>query len=341
VLTAAGIRAGFDPVETPLSQVTFVVVDLETTGCAPDTCAITEIGAVKYRGGECLGVFDTLVNPGEPIPAYITVLTGITEAMVLPAPPIDEILPTLLEFIGNAVIVGHNIRFDTSFLDAALRRRGAPHLDHPRVDTLGISRRLLHDEVPDLKLGTLARHLGTGVEPCHRALADAQATADVLHALLERAGTLGVLGLDDLLALPSLRVHPTANKLRLTARIPRRPGVYRFRDRKDRVVFVGRAANLRSGVRSHFHGNHRRKVPQLLRETEGIDWIECADVLEASVREAHLIRELDPRFNRPPKRRAAKRAPQSKPVAAPVVALRSDVASRDPACPLGAGCATG
>ncbi len=303
MLTAAGIQTGFADLSTPLSQVTFVVLDLETTGTAPDHCAITEIGAVKYRGGECLGVFDTLVNPGEPIPAFITVLTGITEAMVLQAPPIDEILPTLLEFIGSAVIVGHNLRFDTSFLDAALRRYGAPHLDHPRVDTLRIARRLVRDEVPDHKLGTLARHLHASVDPCHRALSDAQATADVLHALLERAGTLGVLGLDDLLALPSMRTHPTANKLRLTARVPRRPGVYRFRDRAGRDLFIGRASNLRTQVRAHFHGDHRRKVPQMLRETEAIDWIECADVLEASVRETRLIRELDPRFNRQPGRR--------------------------------------
>lgn len=328
MLTASGIPARFDDLGTPLAQVTFVVLDLETTGTAPHHCAITEIGAVKYRGGECLGVFDTLVNPGEPIPPFITVLTGITEAMVLPAPPIEEVLPSLLEFIGCSVLVGHNLRFDTSFLDAALGRRGVPALDHPRVDTLRISRRLVRDEVPDLKLGTLARHLGTSVEPCHRALSDAQATADVLHALLERAGTLGVLGLDDLLALPSMRAHPTANKLRLTARLPRRPGVYQFRDRAGRVLYVGRAANLRSQVRSHFHGDHRRKVPQMLRETEGIDWIECADVLEASVRAARLIRDLDPRFNRVPRRRKRR---QSRPL------LRADVPARDPASPLRPG----
>ncbi len=217
--------------------------------------------------------------------------------MVLPAPRVDEVLPALLEFIGAAVIVGHNIRFDISFLDAALVRRGVPPLENPRADTLGMSRRLLHDEVDDLKLGTLARHLRVKVEPCHRALADVDATAEVFHALLERAGTFGVLALDDLLALPKIRLHPSTNKLRLTTRLPRRPGVYRFRDRNGTVLYVGRAANLRTSVRSHFRGD-RRKVPQLVCETESIDWIECADELEASVREARLIREHEPRFNR-------------------------------------------
>lgn len=298
MLIAPRIPSRFDDLATPLCDVTFVVLDLETTGMSPAYDAITEIGAVKYHGGECLGRFDTLVNPGIPIPPMITVLTGITESMVLPAPRIDEVLPALLEFIGSAVLVGHNFRFDTSFLDAALLRRGGSPIDNPRVDTLSLSRRLLRDEVLDFKLGTLAHHLRVSVEPCHRALADADATAEVLHALLERAGTLGVLGLDDLLALPTLRVHPSSNKLRLTARMPRTPGIYRFRDRNGRVIYVGRATNLRRRVRSHFHGGAGRRVPQVVLETEAIDWIECADELEASVREARLIAELDPRFNR-------------------------------------------
>ncbi len=297
MLTAPANPLRFDDLDTPLAQVTFVMLDLETTGTDPGRDSITEIGAAKYRGGECLGHFETLVNPGVPIPPYITVITGITQAMVLPAPRIEEILPALLEFIGTAVLVGHNFHFDTGFLDAALMRRGGSRLENPRVDTLGISRRLLRDDVPDLKLGTLANHLRVSVQPCHRAMADADATAEVFHALLERAGTLGVSALDDLLTLSKLRAHASMSKLRLTARLPRGPGVYRFRDRTGQVLFVGRATNLRARVRAHFHGD-RRKVPQLLRETEAIDWIECTDDLEASVREARLVQELEPRFNR-------------------------------------------
>jgi DNA polymerase III subunit epsilon len=287
----------FDDPSTPLSRVTFVVLDLETTGTSPGRDAITEIGAVKYRGGERLGTFDTLVNPGASIPAFVTVLTGITEAMVLPAPAIAEVLPALLEFIGSSVLVGHNFRFDTGFLDAALLARGGSRLPNPRVDTLGISRRLLREDLPDLRLATLAAHLGSSVEPCHRALADAEATADVLHALLERAGTFGVLALDDLLALPKLRDHPTMSKLRLTSRAPREPGVYQLRDRTGRVIYVSRATNLRTRIRAHFRGDPRR-VPQVVLDTEAVDWVSCADELEASVREARLVQQLDPPFNR-------------------------------------------
>ena len=158
----------FRSLGTPLSEVTFVVVDLETTGASPGTDAITEIGAVKVRGGELLGTFDTLVNPGVPIPPTITVLTGITEAMVLPAPRIAEVLPAFCEFAHGAVLVGHNLRFDTGFLDAALTAHGRPRLAHRRVDTLALARRLVRDEVPNLRLGTLAAHFRSTVQPVHR-----------------------------------------------------------------------------------------------------------------------------------------------------------------------------
>ncbi|HEV2309872.1 MAG TPA: DEDD exonuclease domain-containing protein [Acidimicrobiia bacterium] len=299
--SGVAVQRGFDDLGTPLHDVTFVVVDLETTGGSPATCSITEVGAVKYRGGECLGELHTLVNPGVAIPPLITVLTGITEAMVIPAPPIDEVLPPLLEFLGpsdTTVLGGHNVRFDVSFLDAALTARGYPRLAHRRVDTAALARRLVRDEVPNLRLATLARHLRVPTEPAHRALPDARATLEVLHALLERAGRFGVLGLDDLLELPHLRAHPSAGKLALTARLPRGPGVYLFKDRAGRVLYVGKASNLRSRVRSYFSGDTRRKVPQLLRETEAIDHRPCAHPLEAAVRELRLIRELQPRFNR-------------------------------------------
>jgi DNA polymerase III subunit epsilon len=291
-------QQSLDELGMPLAEVTFVVVDLETTGTSPGADAITEIGALRLRGGELLGRFETFVNPGVPIPPMITVLTGITEAMLLPAPRITEVLPAFLEFAHDAVIVGHNIRFDCGFLDAALVANGYGRLPHRRVDTVALARRLVRDEVPNLRLHTLARHFRTTVEPVHRAYADAAATAEVLHALLERAAAFGVLGLDDLLALPSMRAHPSAAKLALTATLPRLPGVYLFRDRDGRVLYVGKATNLRARVRSYFSTEDRRKVPQLLRETVRIEHRVCRGPLEAAVRELRLIQRLEPRFNR-------------------------------------------
>lgn len=291
-------QRSFDDLGTPLSEVTFCVIDLETTGGSPTDCGITEVGAVKLRGGECLGTFQTLVNPGCAIPPTITVLTGITEAMVLPAPRIETVLPSLLEFVGDAVIVGHNVRFDVGFLNAALDRDGRGRLTNRTIDTCAMARRLVRDEVPNCKLGTLASRLRLPHRPNHRALDDALATGDLLHLLLERAGSLGVLGLDDLIALPTMDGHAQAGKLRLTASLPRSPGVYLFRDRNGTVLYVGKATNLRARVRSYFSGDSRRKVGQLLRETQRIDHIVCGGPLEAAVHEVRLIHRLQPRFNR-------------------------------------------
>jgi DNA polymerase-3 subunit epsilon len=293
------VQRSFDDMGTPLCDVTFVVVDLETTGGSAASCEITEVGAVKLRGGECLGTFQTLVNPGAAIPPEITYLTGITQAMVLPAPRIAEVLPALLEFIGtDAVVVGHNVRFDLSFLAAAARAGGRDKLANAVVDTCGLARRLVRDEVPNCKLSTLAQHFRVGHRPTHRALDDALATGEVLHCLLERAGSHGVLALDDLLALPTVKGHPQLAKLKLATGLPRKPGVYVFRDAGGRPLYVGKAVDLRRRVRSYFSGDDRRKVGRLLREVNRIDHVVCSGELEASVLEVRMIHELRPRYNR-------------------------------------------
>ena len=179
-----------------------------------------------------------------------------------------------------------------------VRRHGYARLSQPSVDTCGLARRLVRDEVPNCKLSTLAERFRLGHRPTHRALDDALATGDLLHVLLERAGSLGVLGLDDLLSLPKLAGHPQLAKLRLTDDLPRVPGVYLFRDAGGRVLYVGKASNLRTRVRSYFSGDERRKIGQLLRETHRIDHVVAPGPLEAAVLEVRLIHEHLPRFNR-------------------------------------------
>jgi DNA polymerase-3 subunit epsilon len=291
-------QRSFDDLGTPLRDVTFCVLDLETTGGSPIDCAITEIGAVKVRGGECLGTFQTLVNPGRAIPPEITVLTGITQTMVVRAPRIESVLPTFLQFLGDAVVVGHNVRFDLGFLGAALARDDRPRLTNAVVDTVALARRLVRDEVPNCRLGTLASHLRLDHRPSHRALDDALATADLLHLLLERAAGFGVTGLDDLLVLPTMAGHAQSGKLRLTDGLPRAPGVYVFRGPRGDVLYVGKATNLRSRVRSYFSTETRRKIGALLRETARIDHRVCNNALEAAVLEVRLIQRHTPRYNR-------------------------------------------
>jgi len=291
-------QRSLDDLGMALSAVTFCVIDLETTGASAAECAITEIGAVKLRGGECLGTFQTLIDPGCAIPPEITVLTGITDAMVLRAPRIDTVLPSLLEFVGDAVIVGHNVRFDLSFLQAALERSGRPKLTNTAVDTVALARRLVRDEVPNCKLGTLAERLRLDHRPNHRALDDALTTGDLLHLLIERASGLGVMGLDDLLALPRMSGHAQAAKLTLTEDLPREPGVYLFRNARGDVLYVGKATNLRSRVRSYFSSDDRRKIGPMLRETARIDHVVHPHPLSAAVHEIRLIHEHTPPYNR-------------------------------------------
>lgn len=297
-------QASFDDLGTPLSDVTFCVLDLETTGGSAAACEITEVGAARYRMGEELGSFQTLVNPGVPMPPFITVLTGITQTMVVEAPPIDSVLPAFIEFIGDAVVVGHNLRFDLSFLDTAARRLGYPPVSNRTLDTVALARRLVRPEVRNLKLATLAAHFRSPITPTHRALDDARATAYVLWGLLERAGSLGVTALDDLLQLPTARGAAHYRKIHLTDHLPRRPGVYQFVDRHGTIFYIGKATNLRSRVRSYFYGDQRRSVADMLRELHRVEFHVCESPIEAEVMELRLIHTHRPRHNRrsrPPK----------------------------------------
>jgi DNA polymerase-3 subunit epsilon len=302
-VTLLGQRT-FDELGTPLSEVPFCVLDLETTGVGPDMNEITEIGAVRFEHGVETGRFQTLVNPRTGIPPRMTVITGITQAMVVDAPTIEEVLPSFLEFIGEAVIVGHNVSFDISFLNAAAVRLGYGRLSNRSTDTLALARRLVRRETHSLKLSHLAAHFRSPTTPNHRALDDAIATAHVFWCLLERAGSVGVTHLDDLLALPSIKGSRAIGKLELTEGLPRNPGVYRFHDPTGAVLYIGKATNLRSRVRSYFAGDTRSKVDSLLREMSAISHTVTLSELEASIIEIREIHEYRPIYNersKPPK----------------------------------------
>jgi len=293
------VQATFDELGTPLRDVTFVVVDLETTGGSPHTCGITEVGAVKVRGGQVLGEFQTLVNPGEPIPAFIAVLTGITDSMVRPAPVIATVVPSFVEFARGAVLVAHNAPFDVGFLRRAYAVSGIGWPAYPVVDTARLARRALaRDEAPNCRLSTLAALFRSGTTPNHRALQDARATVDVLHGLLDRLGNLGVQSLDELTTFSS-RVSPATRKKRhLAEALPHAPGVYVFKGPGGEVLYVGKSKDLRTRVRSYFTGSEtRRRIGEMVRLAAVVTPIVCATALEAEVRELRLIAEHKPRYN--------------------------------------------
>ncbi len=290
----------FDELGRPLRDVTFVVVDLETTGSSPHEAAITEIGAVKVRGGEVLGTFATLVNPTVAIPPFIAVLTGITDSMVARAPALSSALPAFLEFARGSVLVAHNAPFDLGFLRAACERTGQPWPGFESLDTARLARRVLtRDETPNCKLSTLARLFRAEVTPCHRALADAQATVDVLHGLLARVGGLGVQSLEEVHTFSGQISPQQRRKRHLAEALPSRPGVYMFRDGQGRALYIGKSKDIRSRVRSYFTASEpRTRMAEMLSIAESVQPVPCAHNLEAEVRELRLIAEHKPRYNR-------------------------------------------
>lgn len=292
-------QLSFDDLGVPLAQVTLVVVDLETTGTDPRSDAITEIGAVKVRGGEVLGEFRTFVDPERPIPAYIASLTGITSATVAGAPKITVALPMFLDFVGDAALVAHNARFDIGFLkaQAAACDIGWPNPDV--LDTLALARTVYRrDEVRDHRLSTLAAHVGAAIAPDHHALTDARATVDVLHAIIERLGPSAATLQD--LATAHRKVRPAQlRKRHLAEGIPSVPGVYQFMDSAGKPLYVGTSRDLRARVRTYFTAAETRgRVLDMLPLAESISVIECATPTEASVRELRLIASEKPPSNR-------------------------------------------
>ncbi|MBX7431647.1 DEDD exonuclease domain-containing protein [Mycobacterium sp. Y57] len=300
--------ADVDPSAAPFSAPTlretmFVVVDLETTGARAtggQHDAITEIGAVKVRGGEVLGEFATLVDPGRSIPPQIVALTGITSAMVYDAPRIDAVLPSFLEFARGAVLVAHNAGFDIGFLRAAADRLQLPWPRPPVLCTVRLARRVLtRDEAPSVRLSALAQLFGAATTPNHRALDDARATVDVLHGLMERVGNQGVHTYTELRAyLPD--VTPAQRRKRHLARgLPSCPGVYLFRGPSDEVLYVGTAKDLRRRVTQYFNGaDPRTRIKEMASLATGVDHVECSHELEAGVRELRLLAAHAPPYNR-------------------------------------------
>ncbi|SHK13546.1 DEDD exonuclease domain-containing protein [Rhodothermus profundi] len=289
-----------------LEAVSFVVVDTETTG-SRDEDRIIEVGAVRVQGGQIVDRFAQLINPGRSVPSFITRLTGITTAMLVGQPGAARVLPAFLEFLGDGVLVAHNLAFDKKMLTAELRRLGLPWPGNPTLCTLRLARRLLPG-LPAKGLDGLIRFFQITVTHRHRALADAEATAQVLLRLLEEARRqYGIETLEALLrfqqqryprckkASPLIRLRET-----LLPRLPEAPGVYLFRDERGRLLYVGKARNLQARVRQYLTAveAHPPRLRQLVQEIRQIEWHCTATELEALLEESRLIKRYQPRYNR-------------------------------------------
>jgi DNA polymerase III epsilon subunit family exonuclease len=283
--------------ELLLEAATYVVVDLETTGLRPGAAQICEIGAVRIRALEAEAEFQTLVDPGMELGPGVAALTGLSNRQLRGAPPPAVAVHRFLAFAGDAVLVAHNARFDLAFLDRETLRLTGSRLASPVVDTVGLARRLLAGR-SRAGLAQLSWFLGTSVQPCHRALPDAQATGEVLLALIGLAQERGARTVADLVGLSASRTRRVWDKRTLAFGAPQRPGVYLFRDRNEQVLYVGCARDLRARLRSYFRSDRLRPaVEAALGATEQIEWRVLGSELEAALAELRLIRELRPPGN--------------------------------------------
>ena len=284
--------------DIPLERATYVVVDLETTGLRPGVARICEIGAVRVRDLELEDEFQTLVDPREPLGPAISALTGLRDADLRGAPRAELAVRRFLSFAGDAVLVAHNARFDLSFLDRETERLTGARLAGPVVDTVGLARRLLAGRTPRAGLASLSRFFGTAATPCHRALPDALATAEILVMLIGLAQERGAQTVADLAELAAPRVRKVYSKRSLAFGAPTAPGVYLFRDRNEQVLYVGRARDLRARLRSYFRTDRQRPaVEGALAALERIEWRVLGSELEAALEELRLLRELRPPGN--------------------------------------------
>jgi DNA polymerase III subunit epsilon len=285
-------------VDLPLDAARYVVVDVETTGLRPGRAALCEIGAVRLEGLTETGTFQTFVDPKAPLPPAIGALTGIRDADLRGAPPPGAAVRRLLAFAGDAVLVAHNARFDVAFLGREVERLTGRRLAGPVVDTVALARRLLAGRVRRASLSSLSEFFGTSVRPCHRALPDAQATAEILVGLIGLAQERGAQTVGDLCELAAPRQRRVYGKRALAFGAPQRPGVYLFRGAGDQVLYVGRARDLRARLRSYFRSDRQRPaVEAALSALERIEWRVLGSELEAALEELELIRTLRPPAN--------------------------------------------
>ena len=300
-LTWLGARVGLADSAQPdtlIEDAELVVFDLETTGLSASRDRMCEIGAVRVKALEIAETFETLVDPGVALPQTIARLTGLRDAELRGAPRQELAVRRFLAFASDAPLAAHNARFDVGFLDHAVQRLTGRRVAAAVVDTVWLARRLLHRRSERFSLAQLAHFFGTSTDPCHRALPDALATAEILIALLGLAQERGARTLAEVIELAAPRARRLHGRRALIAGAPTTPGVYLFRDRNDTVLYVGKARDLRARLRSYFAGDRQRPaVEAALGALERVEWRELGSELEASLAELRLIRELRPPAN--------------------------------------------
>lgn len=277
----------------------YAIVDIETTGGFPQQHGITEIAIVLHNGTEIEGRYETLVNPHQPIPPFIIGMTGITNAMVAAAPSFAEVAPQIFNLLKNRVFVAHNVNFDFSFVKHHLQQSGFD-LSVPKLCTIRLSRKVFPG-FPKYGLGHLCRQLGIQIENRHRAGGDAVATTAVLDLVLKNNG--GLLIKEMLQKENKEYLLPANLPKHFLQKLPATPGVYYFHNKIGKVIYVGKAKNLKKRVVSHFTGlDISRKRQDFMREIYSISHVDCPTEFIACLFESIEIKRLWPAYNKSQKR---------------------------------------
>ena len=295
-----------------IRDATFVVVDTETTGTSAEADRLLEVAAVKVRGGEIVDQMSRLINPQRSVPGRITQLTGITTGMVFEEASAAEVLPEFLDFLGDGILVAHNLPFDLGFLNAELSRAGLDPLSNRAICTLRLARRLMRG-LPSKALDALITFFDVVVEGRHRALGDALAAKDIFLRFIDQIESQHEIeAVEEVLRFQHRTYSKVSKESRhlkviretVLPRLPDDPGVYFMKDKRDAVIYIGKAKSLRHRVRSYFTGieAHPERTRKLVRAVRAVDWVETGSELAALLLESRLIKEHQPRFNRAQRR---------------------------------------
>lgn len=287
----------------PFEEAEFCVFDFETTGTSARTAKVIEIGMARIQKGKIVDTFSTFINPGRPVPYYITNITGIKTEDVQDAPYFDEVYSQIREFIGDSVLVAHNLGFDISFLRNECFAAELEMVPNSTICTLKLARKIF-PALPSKSLGNIVKHLKIRHRGVHRGLGDATATGKVL---LKMFTTLredhNIDTIEELISFQSSQSLPPSfniKKKKLAedlGKVPALPGVYFFKDSKGQIIYIGKAKSLKDRVKNHFMSNALRKSKKIVQTASSLEFKTTNSELTALLAEAELIKLHQPRFN--------------------------------------------
>lgn len=289
-------------VEMPFEDSDYSVFDFETTGISARSDKVIEIGIVKIKNGKIKDTYSSFINPGRHVPYNITALTGITNDDVSDAPYFEDLYNSIVEFIGDSVLVAHNLSFDYSFLKHECAQANLAMPGNSAICTLKLAKKL-YPQLPSKSLGSLIKAFRIKHRNVHRGLGDATATAKLflkMHSVLRE--DYDVETVSDLIRFQSL---PSSTPYKIIKKkladdyvnVPTDPGVYFFKNNKDEVIYIGKAKSLKQRVSNYFTNASPRKTKKIVQRASGLGYQITNTELTALLAEAELIKEKSPNFN--------------------------------------------